>query len=162
MSEINDTEETPAGNFPTDLKLTAQYQRTEPILMAKYKEGTYQKNSFCGRSNIELNLITCEDNIFILSILQSYILHWYHTYLLHLVMDRTEAIIFQHFYWPGIRYAVRKEVTNCDTCQREKSSNIKYGKLTAKEAEEIPRNKLCVDLIGPYVIQIKGRKKTYN
>ena len=34
----------------------------------------------------------------------------------------------------------------------------KYGKLSVKLAEEIPWNKLCVDLIGPYKIHIKGRE----
>ena len=73
-------------------------------------------------------------------------------------MDRTEAMICQHFYWPNIRDAVRQEVNNCDTCQRTKISNKKYGRLPAKSAEEIPRNKLCVDIIGPYVIHRKGKK----
>ena len=49
-------------------------------------------------------------------------------------MDRTEAMICQHFYWPGIRKDARKEVINCDNCERTKLSNIKYAKLTAKEA----------------------------
>ena len=35
-------------------------------------------------------------------------------------MDRTEAIIFQHLYWPNIIYAAQKELTNGDTCQRTK------------------------------------------
>ena len=52
-----------------------------------------------------------------------------------------------YFYWPNIRDAVRREVTNCDTCQRTKRSNKKWGKLPAKETEEIPCNKLCVNLI---------------
>ena len=121
--------------------------------------GTYQKGSFCGGSNIYINLITCEDYIFIVSILQSYVLHWYHMYLLHSGMGRMEVIICQHLYWPGIRKAVCKEVTNCDTCQRKKLSNIKNGKLPDKEAEEIPWNKICVDLIGPYVIKKKGTER---
>ena len=88
--------------------------------MAKYKEGAYHKG-YCRRgSNIYLKIITCKDKIVITSILQSYIWYWYHTYLLHPVMDRMEDIIHQHFYWPGIRDAVRKEVTNYDTCQRTK------------------------------------------
>ena len=37
-----------------------------------------------------------------------------------------------------------------DVCQRTKMSTKIYGKLTAKLAEEIPWNKICVDLIGPY------------
>ena len=50
-------------------------------------------------------------------------------------MDRTETITRQHFNSPVIREAVQKEVTNFDTCQRTKWSNIKYGKLPDKEAE---------------------------
>ena len=38
-----------------------------------------------------------------------------------------------------------------------KTVNKKYGKLPAKLAEETPPNKLCVDLIGPYKIRIKGK-----
>ena len=74
-------------------------------------------------------------------------------------MDRMEVMICQHLYWSSIRCAVRKEVNNHDTCQHKKISNIKYGKITANEAEEIKRNKLYVDIIGPRVIQRKGRKE---
>ena len=108
MSEINDTEELTDGTFPINLKFIQKYQREEPIPMAKYKDGTYHKVPFCGGSNIDIKLITCKYKIFIQSKIQSYVLHWYHTYLLHPGMDRTEAIIFQYLYWPDIRYAVRK------------------------------------------------------
>ena len=69
-------------------------------------------------------------------------------------MYRKEAIICQHLYWLGIREIVWKEVINCDTCQGTKKPN-KNGNLLSKEAEEMPRNKLCVDLIGPYVTRRK-------
>ena len=124
--------------------------------------GTYHRGYFSGWVNINLKLITCEDKIFIPSIVQIYILNWYHTYILHIGMDITEAMIFQYFYWPGIRKAIQKEVTNCDTCQHTKRSNIKYGKLPAKEAEEIPRSKLCLYIIGPYVIIRKGQREHLN
>ena len=65
-------------------------------------------------------------------------------------------------HWTDMRYAVWKEVTNCDTCQRTKRSKEKYGKLPAKLAEEIPRNKLFVDLIGPYVIIRKVNKENLH
>ena len=65
MSEINDTEEITEGNFPINLKLIQKYQRLEPIIIAKYKNVTYHKVSFCGGSNSNLNLLTCEDNIVI-------------------------------------------------------------------------------------------------
>ena len=97
--------------------------------------GTYQKGSFLGGSNIYLNFIICDNCIVISSIIPSYILNWYHTYLLHLGMDRTEAMIHQHLYWPGIINAVQKEVTNCDIFQRTKHQNKKYDELPAKESE---------------------------
>ena len=64
----------------------------------------------------------------------------------------------QRFYWKGLKEAVQKEVTFCDTCQRTKQSIKKYGKLSAKLAEETPRNKLCVDLTCPYKMRRKGKE----
>ena len=40
--------------------------------------------------------------------------------------------------------------------------NISYGKLPAKEPEEMPQNTLYVDLIGPYVVRRKGKKENIN
>ena len=65
--------------------------------MAKYTISMYKTDYFCGGSNIGPNLIKCKDNISIPLILQSNVLHWCHTYLLHPKMDRTEAIIFPTF-----------------------------------------------------------------
>ena len=66
--------------------------------------------------------------------------------------------MYQHLYWPGIIAAVQKKVTRYDVYQRKKRSAKKYGKLPAKTVEEIPWNKLCVDLIGPYKICRKGKE----
>ena len=96
--------------------------------------------------------------IVIPSKIQSDVLHRYNTYLLHPGMDRTEAMIFQHLYWPRIRPAVWNEVSNCDSCQHTKLSNKKYGKVPSKLAEEIPWDKLCVHLIETYILRRKGSK----
>ena len=138
------------------------YQREEPSKKDKYTTSTYQNVSFCGGTNIDLKLISCKDNIIIPSKLQRYVVHWYYTYIHHPGMDRTEAIIRQRLYWHGIIDAVQKEVPNCDTCKRTKWSNTKYGKLPYKLAEEILWNKICVDLIGPYVIRRKGKKENLH
>ena len=115
----------PEGTFHISLKLITRYKHAEPILIAKYKYGEYHKGSVCWGSNIDLNVIPWEDNIFIPSIIQSYVLYWYHTYLLHTWIDRTESAIQKHLYWHDIRKAFQKEITSCDTCQRTKLSNIK-------------------------------------
>ena len=158
MSEINYTKEIPEVTYPINLKIIKQYQRKYPILRDKYKECTYQTGSFCGGKNIYSNLKMCKENIVIPSILQNCVLHWYHMYLLHLGMDRTEAKNFKTLYWPITINAVRKEVTNCNTFQLTKRSNIKYGKLPAEESGEILWNKLFVDIIGLGVIWREGYK----
>ena len=124
--------------------------------------GTYQKVSFRGGSNTNLNLITCEDKIFIPSIPKSYALHLlpYTSPSYRNGYNREDG--FQNLDWIGIRKSLRKEVTNCDTCQQTKQTIIKQGKLPAKEAEKIPRKKLCVDIIGPYFIRRKGQKLNLN
>ena len=66
-------------------------------MIAKYKNGTYHKSSFSGVSNTDMNHITCKDRICITSNLQSYVLHWYHTYLFHPGMDVMEAMIILFF-----------------------------------------------------------------
>ena len=71
-------------------------------------------------------------------------------------MDRTDAMVFQHLFRPVIRKAIQKGVKNCDSCQRNKKFNTKYGKVPTKLVDETQRNKLCVYLIGPYNICIKG------
>ena len=65
-------------------------------------------------------------------------------------------MILQHLYWTDIRSAVRKEITECDVCQRTKQSN-KYGQLPATLAEEITWDKIFVNIIGPNKILIKVR-----
>ena len=65
-------------------------------------------------------------------------------------------------YWNRIREAAQKEVSDCYTCHLTKLSNKKHGKLPDKVAEEIPQNKICVYIIGPYVIHRKGKKENIN
>ena len=62
--------------------------------MAKYDQIIYKTGSFCGGSNINLNLITCDNNFFIKLIIQSYVSHWYHMYILHPGIDKMEAMVF--------------------------------------------------------------------
>jgi hypothetical protein len=46
----------------------------------------------------------------------------------------------------------------CLNCQLAKPTNQKHGKLPAKAIKENPWDTLCVNLIGPYKIERKGRK----
>ena len=93
--------------------------------------------------------------------LQKPCVEWYHEQLLHPGITRTEETIRQHFYWKNLREDIQKHCRKCHKCQLTKKKTIAYGKLPEKEAEAIPWDKLCVDLIGPYKIKsnkIKGKE----
>jgi transposase InsO family protein len=49
-------------------------------------------------------------------------------------------------------------VQTCPICQKNKKKVKKYGWLPPKEAETVPWDKMCIDLIGPYTIRRKGSK----
>ena len=44
-------------------------------------------------------------------------------------------------------------------CQKNKRRHKKYGHLPEKEAEAIPWDKMCLDLIGPYIIRRKNKTR---
>ena len=106
-----------------------------------------------------MELVHCKDKIVINKSLQDHIVDWYHTVLCHPGALRTEETIRQHLWWPELREQVRKHCSHCPTCQKSKRDFIKYGNLPTKEAEVIPWDKMCVDLIGPYKIRRKGEKE---
>ena len=85
--------------------------------------------------------------------LQKRTVQWYHDILCHPGRTRTEATIAQHFYWKNMRKDVEEVVSKCPICQINKRNKKKYGHLPEKEAEAVPWEKLCVDLIGPYTIK---------
>ena len=79
-------------------------------------------------------------------------------YLLHPGLDQTEAVILQYLHCSGIIKSIHSEVMICDVCQRTNRSIKKYGNLPANTAEETPWNKLCVDIIRPCKIPLKGKE----
>ena len=134
MLQLYDIKELPECTFTISFNLINCYYRGDPFLMEKLKYRNYTKGSFRGGQRT-IELVTYNSNIVITKKLQKYVVQWYHTYFLHPGLDRTEAMICQHLYWPGIREAIQKEVTNCDVCQLTKRSTEKYGKLPAKLSE---------------------------
>lgn len=54
---------------------------------------------------------------------------------------------------------VHEVCKNCHTCQVTKKTHKKHGHVPPKEAEASPWDVLCIDLIGPYTINRKNKKK---
>ena len=55
-----------------------------------------------------------------------------------------------------VKKTVEQVCKTCPTCQRTKRDTKKYCLLQPKEAEAVPWEKLCVDMIGPYTIRNKS------
>ena len=104
------------------------------------------------------SLVCFKEKIVVPKLLQKHILIWYHTTLCHPGINRTEETIGQHLWWPKMREQITAYVKACPSCQRNKRKIKKYGHLPPKEAESIPWDKMCIDLIGPYKIRRKGKK----
>src|SRR5210317_1941473 len=96
------------------------------------------------------DLICYGQKIVIPKILQTRIINWYHNYLGHPGINRTEETIGQHLWWPKMRSQITPIVSTCESCQSNKRRFKKYGLLPEQVAEAQPWDKLCVDLIGPY------------
>ena len=56
-----------------------------------------------------------------------------------------------------MREHIRAHCTKCSVCQKNKRDQRKFGHLPPKEAEAIPWDKMCIDLIGPHKIRRKGK-----
>ena len=72
----------------------------------------------------------------------------------------TYRAIAQHFYGKNLHKTVYEICTKCKVYQFLKRNKKQYGKLPPKEAETIPWDTLCLDLIGKYqFIPKEGGKK---
>ena len=105
------------------------------------------------------HLIFQNSKICLPAALQKKTVVWYHEIFCHLGETQIEHTLRQHFYWKGLCTTVHDVCKKCPTCQRAKTTNQKYGKLSPKQAETNPRDTLRVDLIGPYTIPRKRKTR---
>ena len=149
----------PADAFPLRLKDLQRVQQADAALCAKLRTDTdnYSLTTYHGGGKSR-TLITHNKKIVVPQPLQRRLVDWYHLQLCHPGLTRTEASIRQHFYWKNLRGTVKSIVTACHTCQVCKKQTRKYGHLPPKEAEVIPWDILCVDLVGPYTIHRKDKE----
>jgi len=134
-------------------------QQVDPDIMKELRKDTckYLLKDFHGGGTTR-SLVCYNDKIVVPKKLHQHVIDWYHVTLCHPGINRTEESIGQHLFWPKMRDQITKYVQACPTCQKNKRQVKKYGWLPPKEAEAIPWDKMCIDLIGPYKIRRKGKK----
>jgi hypothetical protein len=158
LSEIFVQQNLEPDIFPVNFGVIASYQNRDKELenLLKTTNPNISRKIFRGGES----LICHRDKIFVPKDLRRHIIDWYHTYLMHPGITRTEETISQHLYWPNIRKTVEEFVKSCPTCQKAKGKRLKYGHLPAKDpvSESQPWQRLCVDTIGPYEIRRINKK----
>ena len=154
-----DKADLPTDLMPVNYKVIEHHQKHDCNLLKKVKSFTknYTLKTFHGGGKTR-ELVCYNGLIVIPKTLKKKVVEWYHTTLCHPGETRTEQTIRQHFYWKNLREDVHNTCSKCPTCQKTKRTYKKYGHLPEKEAEAIPWDKLCVDLIGPYTIKSKKNK----
>ena len=139
--------------YPLSFENISQHQHRDTSLRSVASNNdVYHLKSFRGGGK-DIMLICYKNKIVIPESLQKAIVTWYHLQLCHPGETRTEQTIRQHFWFKNLRELVQQVCKKCPTCQKCKISHTKYGLLPEKEAEAEPWERLCVDLIGPYIIK---------
>ena len=95
--------------------------------------------------------------------LEKQVVEWYHNALCHPRDTCTElGSISQHFYWKNLLKIENEICTKCKTCQFLERNKKQYRELPPKEAETIPWDPLCVDLISKYQFTPKAGGKKFQ
>jgi transposase InsO family protein len=146
------------ADFPLDYSQISRAQLKEKkwLKMHDKKDSPYESLNFMFAGE-QVPVLCFKEKMVIPPSLQKRIIDWYHSYLGHPGINRTEETISQHLWWPKMRDQITTAVKVCPICQRNKKQRKKYGHLPPKEAEASPWDKLCVDTIGPYKIRRKGK-----
>ena len=150
-------------NFPISYDEIQLRQKDDAEIkkLLRDKPNDYKKETF-RRGDKTYELVVKENKIVLPKQMQKRTAEWYHQILMHPGETRTELTINQHYTWKGMRKTVQSVCQRCQACQLNKPKLRKLGHLPPKYPEEIPWERLCIDLIGPYTIGNPKRKKNPN
>jgi Integrase zinc binding domain len=101
-----------------------------------------------------------KDKICVPLALQEHIVAWYHKYLAHPGINRTELTIRQLFTWPRLKHHVEKYCSSYRICHTVKLQRKQHGHLPIKNSQVEPWNRVDVDLIGPWNVKAQTGPKS--
>jgi len=85
---------------------------------------------------------------------------WYHQVTGHPGSKRLYEQIKQRYYHRDLRRYI--DNFKCDYCQRNKLEGKGYGLLPEREVRSIPFEECAVDLIGPWIVQVRGNPHEFD
>ncbi len=146
-------------SFPLTYAKIAAKQHDDAQLQKQYvTSDKFRKEDF-RQGDKTVNLITREGKICVPRGLQRHAADWYYGLLMHPGEKRMQLTLGQHFYWKNMAKTVKSVCSRCAVCQLAKPKQQKLGIIPPKEnAEIVPWETLCIDLIGPYTFG-EGEKR---
>ena len=144
------------GRHPFHFKTIQHYQQKDQNIQQAAERNWYVSRSFNG---VDLLCLpeSAGGQIVLSDDMLPKIIRWYHETTVHLEgMDRLEATIRRTFYHPHIRDEVRRQVSPCPVCQKNKRGGQQHGELAPREAIFSPWQEVHVDSIGPWKIKLNG------
>ena len=84
------------------------------------------------------------------------VLRWYHLILGHCGTTKLYDTVRARFYIPGLSVYCRDFICT-EQCHLYKNQGPGYGQLPPREANLVPWNEVCIDLIGPWTIVVNGQ-----
>ena len=150
------------GRHPFHFTTIRHYQQQDARISAALNNGTLVSRSING-TNIACLPEAQGGQIVLTDSMLPKIVRWYHEVTVHLEgVDRLETTIRRAFHHPRIRDEVRRQVSPCLTCQRNKRGAQQHGQLAPREAILSPWQEVHVDCIGPWKAKVNGVPVTFH
>jgi hypothetical protein len=92
---------------------------------------------------------TTTNAVYVVSPLRKQIIEWIHTQGQHIGCTKTYKTLHPLFYWPNMHSEIVAYINKCK-CQKFKSQNKEYAKLTGILPNEPVFNCIGIDLQGPF------------
>ena len=91
------------------------------------------------------------------------VVKYYHEVVAHAEgAGRLSQTIRQHFWHKDIDKECKRQVGECLTCMKMKRGGKVYGEAGPRDAFVMPWQEVHCDSIGPWTIELRGRKLTFN
>ena len=146
----------PSINSITSLQDDIQLaSRADPV----YQDALVRRHTRNSPLRVSDGRLYCGDRVYIPAdlALQTRILLECHDASGHLGKDKTMEQVKRRFYWPGMDETVRKYVTSCDACQRNKpSQQAPMGPMKPLPIPTRPWQQVSMDLITQLPRSRKG------
>ena len=121
-----------------------------------------KRNQFSVKPVEGFDLAHYKNKIYIPESLTTQLVEWYHKLLVHPWTSHLEATLRQHYWWQHLWKEAEACCKLCHTCQMAKKQRKKYGKMTAKKAEEKIWNWVNVDVWAPIYHQQQKWQNIYT